>query len=81
MALVMMAMLYMVEHRKQLYKDFPLLSYYDIQVLLANTLPNAQYDEQIIILQMEQRHRKRQSAIESASRKQNRQRRKIADVT
>lgn len=81
MALVMMAMLYMVEHREQLSKDFPLLSCYDIQVLLANTLPNAQYDEQIILSQMEQRHRKRQSAIKSASRKQNRQRRKIANAT
>jgi len=71
----------MVEHREQLSKDFPLLSCYDLQVLLANTLPNAQYDEQIILSQMEQRHRKRQSAIKSASRKQNRQRRKIAGVT
>ncbi|MCF6258580.1 MAG: hypothetical protein L3J98_00215 [Gammaproteobacteria bacterium] len=81
MALVMMAMLYMVEHREQFSKDFPLLSCYDLQVLLANTLPNAHYDEQTILLQMEHRHRKRRAATESALRKQNRQRRKIARAT
>jgi SRSO17 transposase len=80
MALVMMAMLYMAEHREQLSNDFPLLSCYDIQVLLANTLPNAQGNEQIILLQMEHRHRKRQAAAESALRKQNRQRRKTVYV-
>jgi len=81
MALVMMAMLYMVEHREQFSKEFPLLSCYDIQVLLANTLPNAHYDEQTILLQMEHRHRKRRAATESALRKQNRQRRKTACAT
>jgi len=81
MALVMMAMLYMVEHREKLSKDLPLLSCYDIQVLLAKTLPNAQCDEQVILSQMERRHRKRQLAIESARRKQNRQRRKTANFT
>ena len=81
MALVMMAMLYMVEHREQLSKEFPMLSCYDIQVMLANTLPNAQEDEQIILSQMRRRHRKRLAALQSALRKQNRQRRKVADVT
>ncbi len=72
LALVIMAMLSMVEHRKQFSKELSLLSCYDLQVLLANTLPNAQYDEQTILLQMEHRHQKRQAATESALRKQNR---------
>ncbi len=81
MALVMIAMLYMVEQREQMKNDFPLLSCYDIQILLANTLPTLQDDEQVILTQMEQRHRKRQASIESALRKQDRQRRKkVADV-
>lgn len=76
MALVMIAMLYMVEQREQMKNNFPLLSCYDIQILLANTLPTLQDDEQAILTQMEQRHRKRQASIESALRKQDRQRRK-----
>ncbi|NOZ53057.1 MAG: hypothetical protein GXP08_07930 [Gammaproteobacteria bacterium] len=71
----------MVEHREQFSKAFPLLSCYDIQVLLANTLPNAQYDEQTILLQLEHWHGKRRAATESALRKQNRQRRKTARAT
>ena len=66
MALVMMAMLFMVEERDALKSDFPLLSCYDIQVLLARTLPNRQCDENEIIRQMEYRHKKRLAAIESA---------------
>lgn len=72
MALVMMAMLFMLEEREALKNDFPLLSCYDIQVLLAKTLPNRQCDEKEIIRQMEYRHKKRLASIKSAESRQKR---------
>lgn len=72
MALVMMAMLFMLEERESLKSDFPLLSCYDIQVLLARTLPNRQCDEEEMIRQMEYRHQKRLAAREYAENSQKR---------
>ena len=66
MALVMMATLFMLEQRETLKQQFPLLSCYDIQVLLATQLPNRQREEGEIVRQLEQRHRKRQAAMDSA---------------
>ena len=71
----MMAMLFMLEERETLSQQFPLLSCYDIQVLLAKTLPNRQRDEEEVIRQMEYRHKKRLAAIESAERCRKRRRR------
>jgi len=72
MALVMMAQLFMLEEREALRENYPLLSCYDIQVILARTLPSQQTDEDEMIRQMDVRHRKRQAAIESAARAQKR---------
>ena len=72
MALVMMAQLFMLEEREGLRESYPLLSCYDIQIILAKTLPSQQGDEDEMIRQMDVRHRKRQAAIESAARAQKR---------
>lgn len=72
MALVMMAQLFMLEEREALQESYPLLSCYDIQIILARTLPSQQNDEDEMIRQMDIRHRKRQAAIDSAARVQKR---------
>lgn len=69
-ALVMMAMLFMTKNR-MLYQDkIPLLSCYDIKVLLAYFLPNRKNSADEILRQMELRHTKRQAASESAAKRQ-----------
>lgn len=70
MALVMMAMLFMLEERLSQKERYPLLSCADIEFLLAHFLPrrNATFAE--VIRQMETRHRARQAAIDSAYRRQ-----------
>ena len=70
MALVMMAMLFMLQERK-LHKDTrPLLSCSDIETLLAHFLPRRDIAVEEVIRQMDVRHKKRQSSIDSAYRKQ-----------
>ncbi len=65
----MMVMLFMVEQRL-LYKDqCPLLSCFDIAVLLCFLLPRRAITLEEIIRQMEVRHKKRRDSIESAYRK------------
>lgn len=70
MALVMMAMLFIVEQRLFHRDQYPLLSCYDIQVLLARTLPSQQNSEVEILKQLDARHKKRLAAIEYAQKKQ-----------
>ncbi len=70
MAMVMMAMLFMVEQRL-LYKDqYPLLSCFDIVSILSFILPHRGITEKEVFRQLEVRHQRRQAAIESAYRKQ-----------
>ena len=69
-ALVMMAQQFMLQERMQNTAACPLLSCYDIQILLATTLPSRQNDEHDVLELMEQRHRKRQAAIDSSIRRQ-----------
>ena len=68
MALVMMAMQFMLETRINQAECHPLLSCYDIQILLATTLPDRRDSQQEILRQMQERHRKRQASIDSAYR-------------
>lgn len=70
MALVMMAMLFMLEERLSQKEAYPLLSCSDIEVLLARFLPRRDATVEEVIRQMEARHRARQAAIDSAYRKQ-----------
>jgi SRSO17 transposase len=69
MALVMMATQFMLEARLNNTKVHPLLSCYDIQILLATTLPDRRYDShEEVMRQMQVRHDRRQAATESATR-------------
>ena len=70
MALVMIAMLFMLKERLHNKERIPLLSCADIEILLSQFLPRRNVTDKEIIAQMEKRHCKRQSAIESQNRKQ-----------
>lgn len=70
MALVMMAMLFMLRERIEHHEEVPLLSCADIEILLARFLPRRDRDPDEIIRQMTLRHRKRRASIESAYAKQ-----------
>lgn len=69
MALVMMSMLFMLNERINQENEYPLLSCADIEELLAKFLPRRDIDKKEVIRQMVQRHKMRQAAIESHSRK------------
>ena len=66
MALVMMAMLFMLEEKLEHRETDPLLSSADIKLLLAHFLPQRKIAAEEVIDQMEYRHRQRQRAIDSA---------------
>ncbi len=67
MALVMMAMQFMLETRIDNVDMHPLLSCYDIQILIATTMPDRRSDADEVIRQLHERHRKRQASIDSAA--------------
>jgi SRSO17 transposase len=67
MALVMMAMQFMLETRIDNCDLHPLLSCYDIQILIATTMPDRRSDADEVIRQLHERHRKRQASIDSAA--------------
>jgi len=70
MALVMMAMLFMLSERIHHKDTYPLLSCADIEDLLARFLPRRDVTGEEVIFQLEQRHRQRQKAIGSHTRRQ-----------
>ncbi len=70
MALVTMAMLFMLKERIEHQQEHPLLSCADVETLLAHFLPRRDVGVDEVIRQMEVRHRKRQASIDSAYRKQ-----------
>jgi SRSO17 transposase len=70
MALVLMAMLFMLEERLSQQESYPLLSCSDIEILLAHFLPRRDVTVDEVIRQMKARHTARQRAIESAHRRQ-----------
>lgn len=69
MALVSMAMLFMLEERLLQQEEVPLLSCNDIEILLSTFLPRRDIDPDEIIRQMEKRHQRRQASIDSAFNK------------
>jgi len=71
MALVMMAMLFMLTERIRNRKEYPLLSCADIECLLARFLPRRDTNIDEVIAQMHIRHKRRQAAIDSANRRGN----------
>jgi SRSO17 transposase len=68
MALVMMAMLFMLSERIQHKDTYPLLSCADIEALLAHFLPRRDVTEEEVIFQLKRRHKQRQKAIGSHAR-------------
>ena len=70
MALVMMAMVFMLSEKIKHEDDYPLLSCADIEDLLAHFLPRRDTTRDEVIRQMEERHRQRQNSINSHTRRQ-----------
>ena len=70
MALVMMAMLFMLKGRIANQDAHPLLSCADIEVLLAHVLPRRDLEVDEVVRQMQIRHQKRQASIDQAYSKQ-----------
>jgi SRSO17 transposase len=67
MALVMMAMQFMLETRLLQIETYPLISCYDIQILLAKSLPDRPSDPEELMRQMLLRHQQRQEATDRSS--------------
>ena len=70
MAMVMIAMLFMLEERLLQREKTPLLSCADIVALLRHLLPKAAVTEADVLAQLNERHRRRQAAIDSAEKMQ-----------
>ena len=69
MALVMLAMLFVLRERKLHERDMELLSYQDIIELLNVYLPRTDRTKEAVVENMRQRHAQRRAAIELARRK------------
>jgi SRSO17 transposase len=69
-ALVMMALLFLLRERQLQKETLPLLSAGDVKVLLARVLPRRDQDPEEIMRQIQLRHQQRQAAIDSAYRRQ-----------
>jgi hypothetical protein len=76
MAMVMMAMLFLVEERQEQQPALPLMSCTDVVELLCWALPNRKVSAQELLRQMRLRHEKRQASIDSAYAKQQEKRRR-----
>lgn len=66
MSMVMMAMLFLLETRKEQKESYPLLSCPDIANLLSHFLPRRDITPEEVLRQMDVRHRKRKASIEFA---------------
>jgi SRSO17 transposase len=72
MAMVMLAMLFMLEVRQNHKQDLSLLSCHDIVEVLRVLLPRAKVTYEDALRQLQERHRRRQASIDSAYAKQRR---------
>lgn len=70
MALVLMAMLFMLEERLRAEDVHPLLSCSDIEELLKQFLPRRAVTQEEVLAQMEKRHRKRLASMRARYAKQ-----------
>jgi SRSO17 transposase len=70
MALVMMVLLFMLQQRQKHHATHPKLSCADLKILLAHILPNRNASLEEVLRLMEQRHRRRKAATDSAYRQQ-----------
>ena len=71
MAMVLMALLFLLETRRKHREEFPLLSGRDVRKVLAFLLPRADATLEDVLRQMARRHRRRAAAMASALRKAN----------
>lgn len=74
MALVMMALLFLLKERRLQDETLPLLSASDVKLLLARLLPRGDLDLEESIRQMHVRHRQRQAAMDASDRRRRRSR-------
>jgi len=72
MAMVMLAMLFVLEVRRDHKQDLSLLSCHDVMEILRVLLPRANVTYENVMGQIQQRHRRRQASIDSAYAKQRR---------
>lgn len=72
MAMVMLAMLFMFEVRREHKQDLSLLSCHDVVEVLRVLLPRANVTYEEVFRQLQERHRRRQASIDSAYAKQRR---------
>jgi hypothetical protein len=70
MALVMMALLFLLREKRLQSEELPLISAAEVKLLLARLLPRRDLDPEETIRQIQIRHRQRQAAIDSAYRRQ-----------
>jgi hypothetical protein len=70
MALVLMAMLFMLEERVRAAGVHPLLSCSDIEELLKQFLPRRAVTQEEVLAQMEKRHKKRLASMRAHYAKQ-----------
>ena len=73
-AMVMLAMLFMFEVRREHKEDLSLLSCHDVVEVLRVLLPRANVTYEDILRQLEERHRRRQASIDAAYARQRSQR-------
>jgi hypothetical protein len=66
MALLMMAMQFMLQERFEHHETHPLLSCHDIKILFATTLPDRCTSREEVLRQMQIRHEQRQRLIDAA---------------
>jgi hypothetical protein len=69
-ALVMLAMLFMLQERLAARDTYPLLSCADVETLLTHVLPRRDVDLPEVIRQLKVRHARHQASIDSANAKQ-----------
>ena len=67
MTFVMMTMLFMLTERINHKDTYPLLSCADIEHLLGRFLPRRDVSKEVVIVQLEHRHRQRQKIKNSSS--------------
>jgi SRSO17 transposase len=77
MALVMMAMLFMLTERLRMKDDCPMLSCADIEKLLAAFLPRKDASPEQVYIHMKRRHEMRRRAVESHSKRNAQRRSKV----
>jgi len=69
-ALVMMAMLFLLREKQLHEAELPLLSTADVKYVLARILPRRDLDPEELMRQLNRRHQQRKAAIDSAYRRQ-----------